>query len=88
MSRSTEFAEAYAIAQRVLDRPGADPDDDVAILARQLVRLTERAARHLSFLRTGCGDQASRDRDAWFCDLVQAIDPEGFAEGRYGEPSP
>lgn len=84
----TEFAEAYAIAHRVLDRPGADPDDDVAILARQLVRLTERAARHLLLLRNGYGDRAAQSRDALFYELLQAIDPEGFAEGRYGEPSP
>lgn len=88
MSRSTEFAKAYAIAHRVLDRPHAYPDDDVAVLARQFLRLTERAARHLLLLRNGHGDRSSQLRDAWFYELVQAIDPEGFAEGRYGEPSP
>jgi hypothetical protein len=84
----TEFAKAYAIALRVAEQLGADPDADMAILARQLLRLTDRAIRHLLLLRNGHGDRSSQLRDAWFYELVQAIDPEGFAEGRYGGPSP
>lgn len=38
---STEQQEAIALANRVLDRINADPDDDLAVLARQLLRSTE-----------------------------------------------
>lgn len=33
-----EFRQALALADRILDRPNADPDDDLAVLARQLNR--------------------------------------------------
>jgi hypothetical protein len=39
---SPEFREAVQIANKVLDRPYADPDDDTAVLARQFLRLAER----------------------------------------------
>jgi hypothetical protein len=89
MTRSTEFAKAYAIAERVPGRFTDDLHDDMAILAREFLCQTERAARNLSWLRTGYGNQdfAVRDRNAWFYELVQVIDPDGFAEGRYGKPS-
>lgn len=35
---SAERAQAMALANRVLDRPGADPDDDLATLARHFLR--------------------------------------------------
>jgi len=38
-----EFDEAVALANRVLGRPGGDPDDDLAVLARQFLRAVERA---------------------------------------------
>lgn len=41
----SENDEATVIANRVLDRPSADPDDDLAILARQLLRAREEIAR-------------------------------------------
>lgn len=37
-----EIDDPVALANRVLDRPFADPDDDVAILARQFLRAHER----------------------------------------------
>lgn len=37
----TESEEAVIIANKVLDRINADPDDDLAILARELLRLRE-----------------------------------------------
>jgi hypothetical protein len=37
-----EKYEAVLIAHRVLDRVNADPDDDIAILARQFLRVIER----------------------------------------------
>lgn len=41
---SDESDAARLIAGRVLDRPYGDPDDDLAILARQLLRTNERLA--------------------------------------------
>lgn len=40
----SEIDEAARIAERVLDRPYADPDDDMAILARQTKRAAELRA--------------------------------------------
>lgn len=41
----TELAEALALAHRILDRPSGDPDDDLAMLSRQLLRQTEAIER-------------------------------------------
>lgn len=41
---STERDEAIAIANRLLDEPMADPDDDLRTLARQFMRAVERAS--------------------------------------------
>jgi hypothetical protein len=40
---SNEFAYAVVLANRILDRPSGDPDDDLAVLARQFLRASERA---------------------------------------------
>lgn len=40
---STERDEAIVIANRLLDEPMADPDDDLRTLARQFMRALERA---------------------------------------------
>jgi hypothetical protein len=90
MTAPSEFAKAWVIAQRVMDRTDPDSSDDVAILARQFVRLTQRSLRHLCWQRLGRDGEhdAILDRNAWFYELVQALDPERFAEGRYGEPLP
>lgn len=37
-----EYTQALAIANHVLDRPNADPDDDLSVLARHLLRANER----------------------------------------------
>lgn len=42
----TEAENALFIAERVLDRPYADPDDDLAILARQTKRAAELRAEN------------------------------------------
>jgi hypothetical protein len=40
-----EYEATVALANRILDRPGGtDPDDDLAMLSRQLLRSIERAA--------------------------------------------
>ena len=43
---SAERDVAIALANRVLDRPGADPDDDLAVLARQFLRALERLGEY------------------------------------------
>ena len=40
----SEAQEAIALANRALDRPNCDPDDDLCVLARQLLRLREAMA--------------------------------------------
>lgn len=42
---------AKRLADAVLDRPNADPDDDLALLARNFVRSGERADRAEALLR-------------------------------------
>lgn len=42
MSNNREFDDAVKLAHRVLDRPSGDPDDDLAVLARQFLRSVER----------------------------------------------
>lgn len=37
-----EKGHALILADKVLDRPSADPDDDLAVLARQFLRMRER----------------------------------------------
>lgn len=37
----TEAEETRALANRILDRPSGDPDDDLAMLSRQLLRTDE-----------------------------------------------
>lgn len=37
----TQPEDARALANRILDRPSGDPDDDLALLSRQLLRADE-----------------------------------------------
>ena len=73
----SELRHAIEIADRILDRPNADPDQDIAVLARQLLRLLETSARLLR-------NPDMPDRPTYLKQLHEAIDPEGAAEGRYG----
>jgi len=41
----TELEEAVLLANRLLDEPGADPDDDLRMLARQFLRQKESAEK-------------------------------------------
>jgi hypothetical protein len=41
----SETDEAVIIANKILDRVNADPDDDLAILARQFLRAREQIAK-------------------------------------------
>ncbi len=40
-----ERVSALELANRLLDEPNADPDDDLRVLARQLLRRTEENVR-------------------------------------------
>lgn len=39
--RSREFTDAVRLANKILDRPSGDPDDDLAVLSRQFLRAIE-----------------------------------------------
>jgi hypothetical protein len=43
MITPSERTRAIGLANALLDRTSADPDDDLAVLSRQLLRATERA---------------------------------------------
>lgn len=40
--RQSELEMAIQLAERLLDEPNEDPDDDLRILSRQLIRVHER----------------------------------------------
>lgn len=42
MDEYDEYTEACVLANKILDRVNADPDDDLAMLARQLLRADEK----------------------------------------------
>jgi len=61
---------AIVLANNILDRINADPDDDLAILSRQLLRLLERTAE----LESRCTAQQQRiDRLEAVCKEVDAV---------------
>lgn len=43
-ARVSERSDAIKLANIILDRPNADPDDDLAILSRQFLRANDRIA--------------------------------------------
>ena len=65
----SERTEAEMLANRVLDRPYADPDDDLAILARQFLRCRETVERQEKALQAvdweakGYADLVNANRD-------------------------
>ena len=61
-----ERTEALALAERLLDEPNADPDDDLRILSRQLLRrqeTVERLQNKLAELQDGTLDMIHANRD-------------------------
>lgn len=68
MAASAERDRALELAHNVLDRVNADPDDDLAVLARQLLRTSESATRGW--------------REATIAWSVCASIHRGYAEGR------
>lgn len=45
MSKPTEYDDTVRLANKILDRPNADPDDDLAMLSRQFLRQVETVKR-------------------------------------------
>jgi len=72
---SDEQADAIALANKLLDQHWADPDDDLRMLSRQLLRAHERIASRDSLLREAlhemCHTVAPRNS---FTDCVDKID--------------
>lgn len=56
----TEYQETIVLANRILDRPGEDPDSDEAMLARQFLRSTERETMLLDALKFAIGEVPER----------------------------
>jgi hypothetical protein len=46
MANESELDDALKLADKLLDEPNADPDDDLRVLARQLQREHEAHARY------------------------------------------
>lgn len=68
----SEREEARRLAHRVLERPNADPDDDLATLARQLLRAHEaelEARKEATIAWSACASvhrEYAKGRDALF----------------------
>ena len=58
----TEFEDTVVLANKILDRISADPDDDLAMLARQFLRSREMENR-LKTLLTRAAD--ALESPAW-----------------------
>ncbi len=54
----TEKEDAVFLANKILDRQYGDPDDDLGVLARQLLRREERLQR-IVLVAKGIGDSES-----------------------------
>lgn len=68
-----ERAQAIVLANRILDRINADPDDDLAVLSRQLLRLRE--------LVLAVADSAVLDRDdnqTYLVDFLPVINVQTY----------
>lgn len=53
IEHDNEMQRAITLADKVLDRQGADPDDDLAVLARQFLRAMERLGEYDPNARPG-----------------------------------
>jgi hypothetical protein len=53
----TEHDEALLLANKILDRVNCDPDGDLCVLSRQLLRADER----IEFLQKALDDAKRRD---------------------------
>lgn len=62
----TEFDEAVYLAKRILERPYADPDDNLAMLSRQFLRQVEAKDAVLSAVKEHHSQKA--DDRCWMDD--------------------
>lgn len=53
--RQPEEFDAVRLAERILDRPFGDPDDDLALLARQFLRARKRSERRVKLYELARG---------------------------------
>lgn len=62
----SERTDADKLARRLLDEPNADPDDDLRMLSRQLLRrgeVIERLEKRLGEMCDGTADLVNANRD-------------------------
>jgi hypothetical protein len=73
-----EFSHAVTLANRVLDRVNADPDDDLAVLARQFLRAREANANIVERLK----DRIDTRLNNCLCEMKEGYDDSivGFNE--------
>lgn len=67
-----ESKETRKLAHKILDRPNGDPDDDLAMLSRQLLRADERISTLISWNDVLRGLLAKGQGDCVFCGLPAA----------------
>jgi len=63
---ASERREADKLAERLLEEPNADPDDELRVLSRQLLRRREvidRLQNHLGEIQDGTRDLVNVNRD-------------------------
>ena len=58
MEKATELQDTIFLANKILDRINADPDDDLAMLSRQFLRAREELAILRGLLREVSGHVA------------------------------
>jgi hypothetical protein len=59
-AQMTEKEQAIKLAERLLDEPNADPDDDLRVLSRQLLRWRDKAILATTALVFCIGENANR----------------------------
>jgi hypothetical protein len=72
----SERTEADKLARRLLDETGVDPDDELRMLSRQLLRrgeVVDRLQNHLGEIQDGTRDLINANRD-----MILEIHQEGF----------
>ena len=72
----SEFEETVCLANKLLERPNADPDDDLAMLSRQFLRQVETVERLKADLVAQYdphGDLVAANRDAILAKHEEAV---------------
>jgi hypothetical protein len=75
----SEKTDAIALANRLMEEPNMDPDDDLRVLSRQLLRSTETiAAMHKKLQEVDWDNQAELDMIEANRDSILRIHEEGI----------